>query len=92
MAAQEKARSKQELVKKAMKMSTKQCFKRLHNLLRKFYTDFLVLKMQVRHCSSERQSRAWPEPCCLPRVVLYTSSRDHGLQPDLLIEKRAGTL
>ena len=57
MAAQEEARSKQELVKEAEEMSTKQRFERLQKLLgkSKFYTDFLLQKMQVNYCYCERE-------------------------------------
>ena len=49
LAAQEEARAKQELVKEAEEMSKQQRFDRLKKLLSKskFYTDFLLQKMQV---------------------------------------------
>ena len=55
MAAQEEARSKQESAKEAEEMSTKQRFERLQKLLgkSKFYTDFLLQKMQVEQFSCE---------------------------------------
>jgi len=55
LAAQEEARAKQELVKEAEEMSKQQRFDRLKKLLSKskFYTDFLLQKMQGHEAAME---------------------------------------
>merc|ERR1719175_430261 len=59
LALQEEARKKQELVKEAEEMSTKQRFERLQKLLgkSKFYTDFLLKKMQSHEAAMELKNQ-----------------------------------
>lgn len=55
MVAQEQARNKQDMLKEAEEISTKQRFERLQTLLgkSKFYTDFLLKKMQGHEAAME---------------------------------------
>merc|ERR1719225_2122873 len=59
LAVQEEARKKQELVKEAEEMSTKQRFERLQKLLgkSKFYTDFLLKKMQSHEAAMDLKNK-----------------------------------
>jgi len=59
MAAQEEARRKQESITEAEEMSTKQRFERLQKLLgkSKFYTDFLLNKMQSHEAAMELKNQ-----------------------------------
>merc|ERR1719225_2016045 len=63
LAVQEEARKKQELVKEAEEMSTKQRFERLQKLLgkSKFYTDFLLKKMQSHEAAMDLKNKTKEE-------------------------------
>merc|ERR1719430_2695980 len=59
MAAQEEARNRQELAKEAEEMTIKQRYERLQKLLgkSKFYTDFLLKKMQSHEAAMELKNQ-----------------------------------